>query len=1024
MNGSEIAIVGMSGRFPSAKNVSAFWENLKAGKHAIKSLTTEEVNEITDKILTEDKNYVPSAGGYLDDTQFFDHKFFNYSPREAQMMDPQIRILHECIWSALEDASYDPLTYPGLIGLFAGASGNQHWVDQLKSSKAFSGRDGLGAAQYVERDFLTTLISYNLNLRGPSYTIQTACSTSLVAVHQACQSLLNGECDIAVAGGVSIAQGTEQGYVFREGSVLSPDGFCRAFDESAEGCIYGSGTGVVVLRFLEDAINDNDHIYAVIKGSAINNDGNRKVGYTAPSVIGQAEVIRQAHQVAEVAPEDFDFIEAHGTGTKLGDPVEFEALKMVFGTDAGQSCGVGSVKTNIGHLDAAAGVAGLIKAITALQHKQLPPSLNFKNPNPALKIDQSRFYINESLKDLKSEKPLLAGVSSFGIGGTNAHVIVQEFVAESTLPSKKKSHLLKFSAKTESALLDYLKEFKHYLENTDDKMEDIAYTLDQGRGDFSHRLSLVGERKEDFIASLSEEMAGSIQQTTRKSTTVFMFPGQGTQYVNMSRLLYQEEPKFRETLDRCFEIYEQQTATSLKKVWAGQSTDPVADVNQTRYTQPLIFSIEYSLGVLLEEYGIRPDVVIGHSIGEFAAACLIGLFSLPDAIKLVVKRATLMQGLPKGSMLSVMLNATDAAKYTNENISLAAFNEHKSCVLSGPDEDITGLQQILSEAGVASVLLHTSHAFHSSMMDPVLEEFAACVKSVDFQQPVSRMISSMTGQEIVSEQLQDPQYWADQLRNPVRFADALAVVLQEKKATLLEVGPGHTLSTFARKHPDKGADHHIVKLIPTAKESVDDSISFYKGLGHCWQVGLQVDMQSFYGGEQRKRLSLPTYQFDKTDVSLPQTGTIQPATKPIEDGRQPFDQWFYQRSWEQFGDGQMVAQKPATGKWLLLIDQQNLLQEFKNTLPEEDCVIVQSGDSFLELSNQHYVINPTSAADYERLITCVKLSSDQQLNIVHGFSLQHEQTKQLTIDRADASMQQGFFSVINLIKAIGAKVEK
>ena len=1019
MNGSEIAIIGLAGKFPGAQDIKSFWNNLCEGKHGLKLFTEEEVKQITNKQLTSHKDYVPSAGGYLDGTSFFDHAFFGYSPREAQMMDPQMRIFHECVWTALEDAGYANPSYDGLISLFAGASANHGWVEKLKASGKFNDRDNMSITQLIDRDFLTTLISYSLNLKGPSFNIQTACSTSLVAVHQACQALLNGETDIAIAGGVSMAFGSENGYVFQEGSILSPDGFCRAFDEEAAGCIQGSGAGVVVLKLLEDAIAAQDNIYAVIKGSAINNDGNRKVGFTAPSILGQAEVIKQALEVAEVEPAEIGYVEAHGTGTKLGDPVEFEALKMVYGREPGEGCGIGSVKTSIGHLDVAAGAAGLIKATLALQHKKLPPSLNFQKPNPVLGIEKSPFYVVDSLKEWQGDQVKRAGLSSFGIGGTNSHVILEEFQKVATEPSHKKKHLLKFSAKTVNSLTTYMDEFKEFLSGTSSKIEDIAYTLDKGRKSFSYRNYLLCESVEDAMKQINEDFASGIAQSQRDHTVIFMFPGQGIQYAGMCGELYETETTFRDSLDNCFALYEQLTGKSLKEIW----TDDVNEViSQTRYAQPLIFSIEYSLAQLLKHYGIMPNVMVGHSIGEYAAICYAGVLALEDTMRIVIKRADLMQQLPGGSMLSVPLSEEKASQYLSKEISLAAANHTKSSVLSGDSDAIKALQDTLNQSGIASIIIPTSHAFHSHMMEPVMEEFERFIASFEFHDTDMTLISSMTGTVMEADRYGNPAYWSEQLRNTVRFAEATAVTCAYEAATFIEVGPGNTLINFVRKHEGYSKKHHLIQTSPANAKTSGALHTFYSAIGKCWKNGTLTDLTNFYEGENRGKVSLPTYQFDKMDVSF--SIDEQPTEKAAVPDVQSREKWFYSRSWEQVPEAPLQQPLSREAKWLVMIDQQELLDEVKHRLPEDQLVMVQSGDRFLEISPQHFIIDVDSSADYARLIQTLDLNAVQELNIIHGLSLKQDTNIGLTAQRTETLLQNGFFSIVNLVKNLGSKPEQ
>ncbi|MBD1942157.1 type I polyketide synthase, partial [Coleofasciculus sp. FACHB-712] len=659
-----IAIIGMSGRFPGAKNVEEFWQNLRDGVESISVFTNEELIDagIAPGLL-DNPNHV-KAGAVLEDVEFFDASFFGFNPKEAEMTDPQHRIFLECAWEALENAGYDTQRCESRIGVYAGASLNNYLSFNLN-------RDQIGSADSFQKligndkDFLTTRVSYKLNLKGPSLTVQTACSTSLVATTLACQSLLNYQCDMALAGGVSIRVPQKTGYLYQEGGILSPDGHCRAFDADAQGTIIGNGVGVVVLKRLEDAIADGDRIHAVIKGSAINNDGSEKVGYTAPSVNGQADAIAEAIALAGVDPETITYIETHGTGTRLGDPIEITALSNVFGanTEKKNFCAIGSVKTNIGHLDAAAGVTGLMKTVLALKHKLIPPSLNFKQPNPEIDFANSPFYVNTQLTEWKANAtPRRAGVSSLGIGGTNAHVVLEEAPTVKASSSSRPWQLLVLSAKTESALETATANLAaHLKQHPDLNLADVAYTLQVGRRAFEHRRILVCQTVEELVNQLEtphpQKVLTHFQEPTERSIA-FMFPGQGAQYVDMGRELYQTEPIFREQVDRCAALLQPHIGMDLRSLLYPNQPNPEAaaeKLKQTCFAQPALFAIEYALAQLWMSWGISPQAMLGHSIGEYVAACFAGVMSVEDALALVAIRGRLMQQMPAGAMLAVSL---------------------------------------------------------------------------------------------------------------------------------------------------------------------------------------------------------------------------------------------------------------------------------------------------------------------------------------------------------------------------------
>ncbi|MGL5794535.1 MAG: type I polyketide synthase, partial [Waterburya sp.] len=731
-----IAIIGMDGRFPGAKNIDEFWNNLKNGRESIIHLTNDQLLNLgIDKTIVNDPNYV-KVGAFLEDIDLFDADFFGYNPKEAAAIDPQHRIFLECAYSALENAGYNPDKYAGKIGIFAGVGWNNYLLFNLNPDEDFF-QTALGYQTVIgnEKDFLTTRISYLLNLKGISLDLQTACSTSLVATSMACQSLLTYQSDIALAGGISIASLKKTGYLYQEGGILSPDGHCRAFDAQAQGTVPGSGVGVVVLKRLEDAMADGDYIQAIIRGSAINNDGSGKIGYTAPSIDGQAEVIAEALALAEVEPETISYIETHGTGTALGDPIEIAALNQVFQVDTEQKkyCALGSVKTNIGHLDAAAGITGLIKTVLALKHQQIPPSLHFQQPNPKIDFANSPFYVNTELQEWKTPGyPRRAGVSSFGIGGTNAHVVLEEAPVGETGrrgdgETGKKSNLLVISAKTESALetaTDNLVEHLNKYPELD--LADVAYTLQVGRKEFAYRRMVVGKDIEDVaIALQNRDPQRVLTHCTPKNqhSIVFMFPGQGSQYVNMGKELYDSEPVFREWIDRCSELLEPELGLDLRSLLYPDNSELEIATNklkQTEIAQPAIFTIEYALAQLWMSWGIKPQAAIGHSIGEYVAATIASVMSLEDALRLVARRGKLIQQMPTGSMLAVSLSETEIKELLNNELSLAAVNAPNLCVISGSDESITGINKELTEKGIECRHLHTSHAFHSSMMDSAI----------------------------------------------------------------------------------------------------------------------------------------------------------------------------------------------------------------------------------------------------------------------------------------------------------------
>jgi acyl transferase domain-containing protein/acyl carrier protein len=869
-----IAIIGLSGRFPGAKNIEEFWQTLRAGVESITVFSDPERPSSDARPTASGKSAPVHAGAILPDVEWFDASFFGYYPTDAKIMDPQHRLFLECAWEALENAGYDSENYQGRTGVYAGVSLSTYLLNLILANREVV--ESVGPFPVMmgnDKDFLATRTSYKLGLKGPSITVQTACSTSLVAVHLACQSLLNGECDMALAGGVSVRVPQAAGFLYQEMGISSPDGHCRAFDAKAQGTIGGSGVGIVVLKRLEDALADGDSIQAVIIGSAVNNDGPAKVGYAAPSVEGQAAVIAEAQAVAGIEADTITYIEAHGTGTPLGDPVELAALTQAFriSTDKQGFCAIGSVKTNIGHLDAAAGVAGLIKTVLALRHKMLPPSLHFEQPNPKIDFDNSPFYVNTKLSEWKAgPTPRRAGVSAFGIGGTNAHVILEDAPVAEPAGESRPWQLLVLSAKTPSALETATANFVDYLkQHPDQNLADVAYTLQVGRRTFHHRRALVCRDLEDAATALAAADAKRVLTAYGEPGArphLFMFPGQGAQYVNMGRELYHIEPLFRKQVDYGSELLEPLLGLDLRQV-IYPSQDRVEEatqqLNQTLITQPALFLIEYALARLWMGWGVQPQGMIGHSIGEYVAACLAGVFSLEDALALVAARGRLMQQLPSGAMLAVPFPAEEIHSFLDHQLSLAAINGPSLCVVSGSTEAIIALQTQLAQQGVNGRRLHTSHAFHSEMMEPIVEPFAEQVERVTLRPPDIPFISNVTGAWITAQQATDPSYWARHLRQPVRFAEGLRALLSEPEGILLEVGPGHTLSTLARRHPDGAPGRVVLSSLRHPHEPRSDEAFLLNALGQLWLAGTQVDWSGFHAHQRRHRLPLPTYPFQR-----------------------------------------------------------------------------------------------------------------------------------------------------------------
>lgn len=870
---NEIAIVGLAGRFPRARNIEEFWLRLCKGEECISFFSQEELQGAG---VSEGKILHPSyvkAGAILEDIEQFDAEFFQYTPKMAELLNPQYRLFLELAWQALEHAGYDPETYEGSIGVYAGASANQYLSRIYAQSSFMESTDPFQVATVNDKDYIAPITSYKLNLRGPSISIQTACSTSLVAVHMACQSLLNGECDIALAGGVSIRYLQKTGYLYQEGGILSPDGHCRAFDAQAEGTVGGDGVGIVVLQRLTDALTERATIHAIIKGSAVNNDGSLKVGYTAPSVDGQANVLLEAQTVSDVDPETITYIEAHGTGTALGDPIEIAALTQAFrhGTQKKNFCAIGSVKTNVGHLDAAAGSAGLIKTVLALKHKMLPPSLHFTQANPEIDFANSPFYVNNRLTEWKANQfPRRAGVSSFGIGGTNAHVILEEAPPVQASKYSRPAHLLILSSKTHSSLETMTANLATYLQlHPDLSLGDVAYTLQRGRRAFDHRRTVVCSTLEEARTALQARENGKFSltpQIQKDRPIIFLFPGQGTQYIDMARQLYQIEPIFREQVDICAELLQPYLKLDLRHILYPSERridEAKQQIEQTLLAQPALFVIEYALAKLWMEWGVLPHAMIGHSLGEYVAACLAGVFSLEDAIAVIATRGEIMQRLPTGSMLAVSLSEEEVLPLLNSTLSLAAINAPSRCVVSGPLDAVAELESLLSQRGVTCRTLQTSHAFHSSMQEDIIEPFTEQMKKIHLNAPQIPYISNLTATWITATETTNPAYWAAQLRQTVHFADGLLELMKETHGIFLEVGPGTTLNTLVRQYPGKNAQQLVLPSLHSSRQSTGDVEFLLHTVGQMWTAGVDINWSRFQAAEQGCRIPLPPYPFER-----------------------------------------------------------------------------------------------------------------------------------------------------------------
>ncbi len=879
-----IAVVGVAGRFPGAPDVPTFWRNLVAGVDGITRFTDAELAAAgyDPAALRTDPGFVP-ARGVIDRPEWFDAAFFSIQPKEAEAIDPQQRVFMETAWHALEDAGCDPTRYAGLIGVYAGMTNNTYGRFVRARRDLVDAVGELVAMMGNEKDYLTTRLAYKLNLRGPALSINTACSTSLVAIATACQSLASYQCDTALSGGVSITFPQTRGYFFREGGMTSPDGACRPFDAQAAGAVFSHGCGVVVLKRLADALAEGDQIYAVVKGWALNNDGAGKVSITAPSVDGQAEAIALAQALAGVTPESIGYVEAHGTGTPMGDPIEVAALAQAFGGDGAgrQFCALGSLKSNVGHLEAASGAAGFIKTALVLRHARIPATLHFTKANPELRLEDSPFYISPKTIDWpRGAEPRRAGVSSFGVGGTNAHAVLEEAPEQPATSPGRPTQLLPLSARSASALDQAARDLAAHLEDhPDQSLADTAFTLQTGRQQFAQRRCIVAATAAEASAALRGEARLTRKDDRRDTPVAFLFPGQGSQYPRMGAQLYASEPTFRAAFDTVADLLQPDLGLDLRTVIFSGNAE---ELRQTRITQPAIFTIEYALAQMWLSFGLQPHALLGHSVGEYVAATLAGVFTVEDAARLVAARARLVQAQPGGSMLAVRLGEKEAQEFVSEQLSIAAINSPRLCVLSGPTEVIARIEVELTTRNVPARRLSTSHAFHSAMVEPVVAPFTALVRAVPLRAPQIPFVSNITGAWITDAQATDPAYWASHVRAAVRFADGLGQLLDATGRTLLEVGPGNSLTQLARQHPAKTAAHEFAH---TLAENADETATLATAQGRLWLAGVPLDWASVHAGEIRRRVSLPGYPFERQRyfADLP-AGTPLPLTAVAQDG--------------------------------------------------------------------------------------------------------------------------------------------
>ena len=1026
-----IAIIGMAGRFPQAASVADFWRNLCEGVESIRFFSEAELIDagLPSDMVTR-PNYV-RAKGFLEDAELFDAAFFGYHPREAEVIDPQQRLLLESAWSALEDAGYMTNSSSGSIGVFVGVSMNTYLANNLLSNPdVLATVGGYQAMISNDKDYAPTRISYLMNLKGPSIGIQTACSTSLVAVERACQSLVNHECDMALAGGASLAFPQRAGYLYQEGTILSPDGHCRVFDAEARGTVGGEGVGVVVLKRWSEAQRDGDNVQAIIRGWATNNDGSAKISYTAPGVDGQAAVIATAHALAGIDSQSITYVEAHGTGTELGDPIEISALSQVFLADDQHRgyCRIGSVKPNIGHLDAAAGIAGLIKTSLALKHRTIPPTLHFHRPNPHIDFANSAFRVNTELSVWDTDQlPRRAAVSSFGIGGTNAHLVLEEPPAPANSDKSRSKQVLVLSAKSDGALDSATAHLATFLENHPQaNLADVAYTLQVGRVAFSHRRALVCQDAQEALLALKSGDASRLLTAFEPPASpqiAFLFPGQGAQYVQMGRELYENESCFREHLDVCAQRLRSILDLDIRGILYPDPTvavDRESRLRDTAIAQPTLFAVEYALAKQWEEWGVRPAAMIGHSIGEYVAACLAGVFSLDDALWLVAQRGELMKTTVRGAMLAVPLSESEVTALLDADLTLAACNAPANSVVSGTPGAIARFEDFLTGQGITAQRLHTSHAFHSPMMDSISGLFRECVAYVSRQPPTIPFLSNLTGRWINDQQAVDPDYWTKHMLQTVRFSDGIATLLRQNGQILLEVGPGTTLAALARQIATPASQTVVLSSMRHPREQTSDLAVLLQTLTRLWLAGGDVDWAGFHRHERRRRVALPTYPFERKRycVEPPKAG-VAASAMTMATRRTPSD-WFYVPSWKQISPTTTARtdteDREKRDCWLLMMDNCGVGQELQQRLEAagQQVLVVRLGDEFRQTSTTSFALNPQRFGDYAALFDELQRRSALPHRIVHLWNVSCDESASF-----DDWQELGFYSLLYLAQVLG-----
>ena len=1028
---TDIAIVGMAAHVPGAGDLAGFWANLRAGAESIRRLTEEELLAAGEsRARLRQPNYVPFAAS-LDGFKDFDAEFFGFSPKEAAILDPQHRHFLEVAWEALENAGHPPEHFSGKIGVYAGCGMGSYFYFNLCSNRQLVDETGMFLLRHTgnDKDFLSTRVSHVLDLHGPSINVQTACSTSLVAVHLAAKSLLSGECDMALAGGVTIELPQGQGYLYRENEILSPDGHCHAFDHRAQGTVFGSGAGCVVLRRAADAIRDGDHIWAILKGSAVNNDGSDKAGYLAPSVEGQAACVAEAFAQAKTDPAAISYVECHGTGTYLGDPIEVAALTQAFGAGAGpESCRIGSVKSNIGHLDTAAGVVGLIKVALALHHREIPASIGYEAPNPAIDFASSPFVVNDRLHPWQADGLRLAGVNSLGVGGTNAHAILQE--APSRGPADESDwpfQPLVLSARNGPALEAQSAALAAHLRaHPDQDLADVAWTLKQGRRAFARRRVLVAAcaaEAADLLEGSDPRRVFTHDFIGENPDVVFMFPGGGAQYAGMGRDLYATEPVFADWMDRGLDLLE--NGAELRALWLpekGQEAQADQALKRPSLQLPLIMLVEYALAKLYESWGVRPSALIGHSLGENTAAALAGVMDFADCLRLVALRGRLFDRVSGGGMLSVQLSPEDITPLLGAELDLAAVNAPGLVVVSGPEAAIDALQANLAARDIEAQRLAIDIAAHSRMLEPILAEFEAALRDMRLSAPQIPVISNRTGRALTAAEATSPAYWVGHLREQVDYRAGMQHLAANRDRIYLEMGPGRALSSLAQANGVPGAQ--VVQALRHPAQAVGDDAWHVASLARLWACGVTVDWRQIWGDARRNRVVLPGYPFQRKPYFIAPARADLAGDDIRPERIDDLSGWGWRPHWAPAVNGFDIEDLPDAPPqtWLIFARPGEVSALLRDRLlaAGHRCIRVSAGDTFARNGEEEYFLAPERGREgYDLLIRDLSTRGLLPDRILHGWLVTEDQSFRPGSSFMDRNLEQGFWSLMFLLQAVG-----